>query len=232
MTNSLNLNSVDLSFGKKQVLSDVSLTCSTGDILAIFGRNGSGKSTLLKILFGALRPKTMELYINGNRVERVSTKSKLVAYLPQAPFIPKDLTARQIIPMYFRDGATQDRIFYTPLINKIERQRFGSLSLGEQKYLELLLVVNLPHPFILLDEPFAMLEPLHIESVKGILNSHKKDKGIIITDHYYRDVFEISSRQLIIKDGISHEISSLNELCEYGYLPLAKGSLTEGCGLG
>lgn len=89
-------------------------------------------------------------------------------------------------------------------------------------------MVNLPHPFILLDEPFAMLEPLHIESVKGILNSHKKDKGIIITDHYYRDVFEISSRQLIIKDGISHEIASLNELCDYGYIPLQKGSLTEG----
>lgn len=114
MTSSLILNSVDLSFGKKQVLSDVSLTCSTGEILAIFGRNGSGKSTLLKILFGMLRPKTMELYINGNRIERVSTKSKLVAYLPQAPFLPKDLTARQIIPMYFRWGNAGQDILHAP----------------------------------------------------------------------------------------------------------------------
>lgn len=220
MIKSLRLDYVDFSFGKKQILSNVSFTCSTGEILAVFGRNGSGKSTLLKILFGSLKPNKIELYINGDKIEKISTNDKLIAYLPQVPFLPKDITVRRIIPMYFPDGETQNKIFYSPLINKIERQRIGTLSLGEQKYLEFLLIINLSHPFILLDEPFSMLEPIYIESIKDILTKYKKDKGIIITDHYYRDVFEIADTKIILKDGVSHEILNMNELCDYGYIPL------------
>jgi ABC-type multidrug transport system ATPase subunit len=220
MINSLKLNYVDHRFGKKQILSNVNFICNSGEIIAIFGRNGSGKSTLLKILFGTLKPSKIELYINNSKIEKISTKNKLIAYLPQVPFLPKDITVRRIIPMYFSDGETQDKIFYSPLINKIETQRIGTLSLGEQKYLEFLLIINLNHPFILLDEPFTMLEPLYIESIKDILTKHKNDKGIIITDHYYRDVLEIANKKLIIKDGISHEILNLSELYDYGYTPL------------
>jgi len=143
MTNSLKLDSVDLSFGKKQILSNVNFTCNTGEIIAIFGRNGCGKSTLLKILFGTLKPNNIELYINNIKIEKTSTKNKLIAFLPQVPFLPKDITVRRIIPMFFSDGETQDKIFYSPLINKIETQRIGTLSLGEQKYLEFLLIINL-----------------------------------------------------------------------------------------
>ncbi len=220
MIKSLRLDYVDFSFGKKQILSNVSFTCNTGEILAVFGRNGSGKSTLLKILFGSLKPNKIELYINGDKIEKISTNDKLIAYLPQVPFLPKDITVRRIIPMYFPDGETQNKIFYSPLINKIERQRIGTLSLGEQKYLEFLLIINLSHPFILLDEPFSMLEPMYIESIKDILTKYKNDKGIIITDHYYRDVFEIADTKIILKDGISHQILNMNELCDYGYIPL------------
>ncbi len=219
MINSLKLDSVELSFGKEKILSDVNFTCNIGEILAIFGKNGSGKSTLLKILFGALKPNKIELYINNNRIAKISTKNKLIAYQPQVPFLPKDITVRRIIPMYFSDGETQDKIFYSPLINKIETKRIGTLSLGEQKYLEFLLIINLNHQYILLDEPFTMLEPMYIESIKNILTKYKKDKGIIITDHYYRDILEIANKKIIIKDGISHEISNSGELYNYGYIP-------------
>lgn len=222
MTNSLKLDSVDLSFGKKQLLSNVNFICNTGEILAIFGRNGSGKSTLLKILFGTLKPNKIALYINSNKIEKISTKNKLIAYLPQAPFLPKDITVRRIIPMYFSDGETQNKIFYSPLINKIENQKIGTLSLGEQKYLEFLLIINLNHPFILLDEPFAMVEPLYIDSIKDILTKYKNDKGIIITDHYYRNVLEIADRKIIIKDGKAIEIENEIDLIENGYLPESK----------
>jgi len=222
MINSLKLDSVEHYFGKKQILSNVNFTCNIGEILAIFGRNGSGKSTLLKILFGTLKPNKIELYINNNKIEKISTKNKLIAYFPQVPFLPKDITVRRIIPMYFSDGETQDKIFYSPLINRIETQKIGTLSLGEQKYLEFLLIINLNHPFILLDEPFTMLEPLYINTIKDILTRYKNDKGIIITDHYYRDVFEIANKNIIIKDGVSHEISNLVELYNYGYIPKQK----------
>ncbi|MEI7596163.1 MAG: ATP-binding cassette domain-containing protein [Bacteroidota bacterium] len=218
MINSLKLDSVDMRFGKKQILTNVNFTCNTGDVVAIFGRNGSGKSTLLKILFGTQKPNKIELYINNSKIEKISTKNKLLAYLPQNPFLPKDITARQIIQMYFSDGETQDKLFYSPLINKIEKQRIGELSLGEQKYLEFLLIINLNHPFILLDEPFTMLEPMQIDLVKDVLTKQKNDKGIIITDHYYRDVFEIANKKIIIKEGVSHEIINMSELADYGYI--------------
>ncbi len=227
MINSLKLDSVELNFGKKKVLSDVNFTCSTGEILAIFGKNGSGKSTLLKILFGTLKPNKIELSINNDRIAKISTKNEMIAYLPQVPFLPKDMTVRRIIPMYFSDGETLDKIFYSPLINKIETKRIGTLSLGEQKYLEFLLIINLNRSFILLDEPFTMLEPMYIESVKNILTKHKKDKGIIITDHYYRDILEIANKKIIIKDGISHEISNLDELYNYGYIPSKNKNIAE-----
>jgi ABC-type multidrug transport system ATPase subunit len=222
MTESLVLNRVEHSFGKKQVLSNVNFTCNTGDVLAIFGRNGSGKSTLLKILFGTLKADKIELYLNNNKVSKITPKRRLIACLPQDPFLPKDLKVRDIIPLYFPDGEIQNKIFYAPFINKLENQKIGTLSLGEQKYLEFLLIINLSHPFILLDEPFSMVEPLYKEAIKETIPKHKNTKGFVITDHYYNDVIDTANKRIIISQGISSYVSDMNDLIEYGYLSPAK----------
>ncbi len=219
MTHILRLDFIEHSFGKKSILSKVNFTCNTGDIIAIFGRNGSGKSTLLKSLFGTLKPDQIELNLDGKKIDHISTKDKTIAYLPQDPFLPKDFKIRNIIPMYFPDGEKQSKIFYSPLVHKIENQRAGTLSLGEQRYLEFLLIVNLNHPFILLDEPFSMIEPLYKDAIKEIIREYKKDKGFIITDHYYLDVMEVATKKMILKEGVSHEALNLTDLIEYGYLP-------------
>lgn len=218
MNHVLRLESVNHSYGQKEILSNVKLTCNTGDIIAIFGRNGSGKSTLLKILFGTQKPNNIDLYVDNTKIDNITPKSNLIAYLPQEPFMPKDLKVRDIIPIYFPDGDKQNKIFHSPLIHKIETQRVGTLSLGEQRYLEFLLIVNLNHPFILLDEPFSMIEPLYKDAIKEIILQYKKDKGFIITDHYYLDIFDVANKKLIIKDGISHEVKDIKDLVENGYL--------------
>lgn len=219
MVHLLRIDSVNHKFGKKQILSKVSFICNTGDIVAIFGRNGSGKSTLLKILFGTLKPDKIELYIDEKKIERITTKNKLIAYLPQGPFLPRDLKVRDIIPMYFPDGDLQNKIFYAPLIHKLETQRIGTLSPGEQRYLECLLIINLHHPFILLDEPFSMIEPLYKDALKDMLRAHRDEKGFIITDHYYSDVLDVANKKMIMKEGNANEVLNLNDLVEYGYLP-------------
>jgi len=221
MTHILRLDFIEHSFGKKSILSKVNFTCNTGDIIAIFGRNGSGKSTLLKSLFGTLKPDKIELNLDGKKIDHISTKDKTIAYLPQDPFLPKDVKVRNIIPMYFPDGDVQNKIFYSPLIHKIENQRTGTLSLGELRYLEFLLIINLNHPFILLDEPFSMIEPLYKDAIKEIIKENKKDKGFIITDHYYLDIMEVANKKMILKDGISYEVLDLKDLIENGYLPSA-----------
>jgi len=213
------INKISKKFQKRIVLSDISLRIKTGEILGIFGRNGCGKSTLLKILFGVLPSDDQEILMDNECFNPVSNiKLMNIAYLPQDSFLPDNLTVRDVIPLYYKDGDAQNRIFYDPRIAKIERQRIGTLSLGERRYFEILLISRLPHKFLMLDEPFSMVEPLYQDSIKELLIGLKKDKGIIITDHYYRNVLDVSDRKMLIKDGRAIEIENEIDLIENGYL--------------
>ncbi|MFA5971949.1 MAG: ATP-binding cassette domain-containing protein [Lentimicrobiaceae bacterium] len=213
------INTVSKKFKKRIVLSNISLRIKTGEILGIFGRNGCGKSTLLKILFGVLPSDDQEILLD-NECFNPANNIKLmnISYLPQDSFLPDNLTVRDVIPLYYKDGDAQNKIFYDPRIAKIERQRIGTLSLGERRYFEILLVSRLPHKFLMLDEPFSMVEPLYQDSIKELLTEMKKEKGIIITDHYYRNVLEVSDRKMIIKNGKAIEIENETDLIENGYL--------------
>lgn len=213
------INNISKKFHRRIILSDISFRIKTGEVLGIFGRNGSGKSTLLKILFGVLPSDSAEILID-NVCFNPSRNIKLmnIAYLPQVSFLPNNLTVRDVIPFYYKDGNAQDLIFHDPRIAKIERQKIGTLSLGEKRYFEILLISRLPHQFLLLDEPFSMVEPLYQDSIKELLADVKKEKGVIITDHYYRNVLDISDRKLILKDGHMIEIENENDLILNGYL--------------
>ncbi len=214
------VNKLSKKFKKRIILSDISLRIKTGEILGILGRNGCGKSTLLKILFGTL-PSDHKNILIDNECFNPSRNIELmnISYLPQDSFLPNDLKVRDVIPIYFKGGDTQNKIFYDPRIAKFEQQKIGTLSLGERRYFEILLISRLPHQFLLLDEPFSMVEPLYQDSIKELLIEMRKEKGIIITDHYYRNVLEVSDRKMIIKDGKAFGIDNENDLIENGYLP-------------
>lgn len=130
------------SFGKKSVLYNVAFICKTGDIIAIFGRNGSGKLTLFKILFGALQANRSEIQINEIKCSGTTRLNKFIGLHHQEVFLPTTLKVRKLIPLYFPDGEIQNKIFYHPLIARIESQIVGSLSLGEQRYLQFLLMLK------------------------------------------------------------------------------------------
>lgn len=201
------------------MLNKVSISLQTGDVIGLFGRNGSGKSTLLKILFGVLKNTGFSLDIDGNRIlQKQIIPLKKIGYLPQDSFLPKRITVRNLIPMVFPDGKLQELLFYRKGIAKFEKQRIGELSIGQRKYLELLLLSHMEHPFLLLDEPFSMVEPLYKEEIKGLLEEIKLFKGMIITDHYYHDVFEVSSQNYVLKEGSLTAVFSEEDLKKYNYL--------------
>ncbi len=213
------LHNASINFGKKEVLKEVSFSLETGEILGIFGRNGCGKSTLLKMIFGTLRKGSVTISIDGinfNPSENIS--SECIAYLPQHSFLPKNSKVRDLIPIYFSEEKKQDAIFYDALIAKIAAKKVGELSLGQVRYLEVLLVGNLDHSFLMLDEPFSMIDPLYKVEIKSLLNKLKVEKGILITDHYYEDVLDITSKNLLIKNGVGIPIKSKEDLKRLEYL--------------
>jgi ABC-type multidrug transport system ATPase subunit len=213
------LHNASINFGKKEILKEVSFSLETGEILGIFGRNGCGKSTLLKMIFGTLRKGSVTVSIDGknfNPSENIS--SECIAYLPQHSFLPKNNKVRDLIPIYFLEEKNQDAIFYDALIAKIAAKKVGELSLGQVRYLEVLLVGNLDHSFLMLDEPFSMIDPLYKIEIKNLLNKLKTEKGILITDHYYEDVLDITSKNLLIKNGVGIPIESKEDLKRLEYL--------------
>lgn len=217
--NRLEVMEVNKTFGKKQILNRVSCSCKTGEIIGLFGRNGSGKSTFLRGIMGTLRMDSITIYINGENIQASEIFPKqLIAFLPQDSFLPKEMRVRDVIPLMFPDGDEQDKIFHSDGVAAFDSKRIGKLSAGQLKYLELLLLAQLPQPFLLLDEPFSMLEPMYIEKARELLLSLKATKGLLITDHYYREVLEIADRSLVLNAGSAFEVKTEQDLARHEYL--------------
>jgi ABC-type lipopolysaccharide export system ATPase subunit len=144
--------------------------------------------------------------------------NKYIGYHHHEIFLPLDITVRNLVQIFLLGGEKQNKVLYDPRINKIEKQKVGTLSLGEQRYLQFLLMINSNHYFLLLDEPFTMVEPLLKESIKEMIELHKNNKCFIITDHYYRDVLGVATLKKIIKDGTMISINNDRDLVDFEYL--------------
>ncbi|GGX30168.1 ATP-binding cassette domain-containing protein [Aquimarina muelleri] len=215
----LEITNLNKSYGKKILLKNINLQCKVGEIIGAFGRNGTGKSTLLKLIFGTVKADSIHIKINSKTIfPNDIISSKKIAYLPQDTFLPKEQKVREIIPLFFPNGEDQDKIFYSPQVSSFEKTKVGKLSLGQLRYLELLIIGNLSHTFLMLDEPFSMIEPIYKDVIKDLLLKLKKSKGIILTDHYYNDVFEITNKNFIIRDAKKIEIVDKADLIKYEYL--------------
>ena len=215
----LEIKEVHKSFGKRLILNQIQLECGIGETIGIFGRNGSGKSTLFKIMFGVLKADQFQGYVNNKAIHSNAFAKKMIGYLPQDGFLPGDIKVRDLIAMVHPNGDVQNRIFYAPGVHSFDHKWVGLLSAGELKYLEFLLVCFLDHPFLLLDEPFSMIDPLYHEVIKEIIQTIGKTKGILLTDHYYEDVLQVTSRNFVLKNGDLIPIESRKDLARYGYIP-------------
>ncbi len=219
MSHLLEISGAYKSFGKKRILENIAFNLKTGDILGIFGRNGSGKSSLLKMMFGTLPADHIQIKFDSEIIEvNEIIPRQLIGYLPQDSFLPKGTKVRDIIPLFYNDEEKQNKVFYAPGVSKFDNTKIGKLSMGQLRYLEILLVGSLDHPFIMLDEPFSMLEPLYKELLKELLRNLNKTKGIIVTDHYYRDVLDVTNTNFLLKDGHKIEILDPIDLENNGYI--------------
>lgn len=216
MCECLEVDSVIKSFGENDLLTDVYLRCKPGDRIALFGWNGSGKSTLLKIIFGTMPCERKFIRINGKVQLRQAFTSGLIAYLPQHNFLPPNLHVSEAIDLYIlpseRKGFLDD-----PHVSCIRDSRIKELSGGEERYLEIKLILCCPAPYILLDEPFNGLSPISCESIRDHIQTASQTKGIIMTDHNFREVHKTANRVMLLDCGYLSEVKDKKELIRHGY---------------
>lgn len=215
----LEIKNLSHSYGKNLLLDQVELTCSTGNVVGLYGKNGVGKSTLLKSVFGVFKADRITVSIDGTIIPRKKIiESKRIAYLPQEPFLPQSLRVRELIPLCLTSLENQEKVFYAPRVSSFDMEKVGNLSTGQLRYLEILLIANLDHDFLLLDEPFSMLEPSMKMIIKEKIHDWSATKGIILTDHYYEDVMDVAHSNFLLKDQKLMKVDDVEDLRRLGYL--------------
>lgn len=214
----LHVDSVRKQIRDRQILSDVFISCKIGEVVGLLGRNGSGKSSLLKIIFGSLAADYKYISIDGKRVTTIYDNRNQLQYLPQDHYLPNHVKIKSIIDC-FCTKENGDLVKEHALVRPSLQKKVYELSGGEKRILEVLLMVHSEAKYLLFDEPFSGLSPLHGDILKDIISKHSKDKGFIITDHHYRTVLDISSRIVLMDNGNTKVIKELDDLITFGYLP-------------
>ncbi len=183
MKDTLEVDSVNLEFGTKRVLKDVYLKCETGKITGLLGRNGTGKSCLIRIMFGQLKAGYSSVRLNGKVLLNKTRQPENMMFLPQFNFIPSSLTIKRI----FKDFklSYSEFIHHFPEYSRYCNYRLKQLSSGERRIVEIYSILLSGSKFCLLDEPFSQVMPVHVETIKNLMNKQKVYKGILITDHLY-----------------------------------------------
>jgi len=211
----LEIDNIYLEFDLRRILSDVYIKCETGKITGLLGRNGEGKSCLMNIINGSLEPQSKSIRFDSVFTPFPFKKPGLLLYLPQFNFIPGHLTLRRIfkdfdIPFEEFENRFPDIGFnYTVPINQ--------LSGGQRRIVEIMVIVKSKTQFVLLDEPFSHIMPLHIEKIKELLTEEKKHKGILVTDHMYRHITSISDNLYVLTNGKTHLTKSISDIERLGY---------------
>jgi ABC-type multidrug transport system ATPase subunit len=217
----LEIDNVELYFQSKRILNGIYLKSELNSVTGILGSNGSGKSSLINIIFGNLTPKYKLVRLNRKPILKPLYKTKKVKFLPQHPFLPR-IKLNKIFNLYNIDWKTFTKEFEG--FDKYRNTLATKLSGGELRVIETYLVLKSKSEIVLLDEPFSHLAPLYIEKFKSIISEEKRKKVIIITDHMYRHILDVSDEIYLLKNGCTKKIEHIEELEDYKYLNL--GSLT------
>lgn len=214
MIHTLEADSILLEIGARKILSDIYLKCETGKITGLLGRNGQGKSCLMNVLFGNLKARHKSIRLDTQPIKNID--SSILTYLPQANFIPKSSTIKQVFYFFNLDfDHFTDRF---PDFKMKFDFKFLNLSTGQRRLVEIYALIMCRSKFTLLDEPFSNLSPITVELVKDLIITEKSNKGFLITDHLYAHIIEISDAIYLLAEGKTRLVSDLDEMKSLGYI--------------
>ncbi len=211
---------------KAEIIKGVSLNVQSGEVVGLLGPNGAGKTTMFYMICGLIPPSAGAVYFDNQDVTQIPLheRAKLgIGYLPQESSIFKDLSVEENIMLaaeivYPNKDDAMNRVEELLNLLNIEpiRKRNGvSLSGGERRRCEIARSLVLQPKFLLLDEPFAGVDPIAVADIQGIVQELAKlDIGVLITDHNVRETLAICDRAYVLKDGALLASGSSSEVAE------------------
>lgn len=194
------------SYGKLQVLNDVSVSFAAGRVVSVIGPNGSGKTTLSKCILGMVLPDSGDIKIAGESILKKYAYRSQIGYMPQIGRYPENMKIRQVISM-IRDIRKDVKQVDEELIGlygltAMYNKSMGSLSGGTKQKVSAALAFMFDPQILILDEPTAGLDPISAEILKSkILKEKKKGKLILITSHIMSEVEEVADEVMCLVDG-------------------------------
>ena len=209
----LDVRSIAKSYDKRTVLHDVSLHVERGEVVGLLGPNGAGKTTSFYSVMGLVKPDSGRIFLDGRDITHLPMYRRAIlglGYLPQETSIFRGLTVEQNI-IAVLEIAEPDRDAREARLEKL-LDEFGmtalraspamALSGGERRRVEIARALAAEPSIMLLDEPFAGIDPISISDIRDLVKDLKqRDIGVLITDHNVRETLDIVDRACIIYDG-------------------------------
>lgn len=210
------VDSVQLAFGKMEVLRSVFITAASGRVTGVLGRNGTGKSSLFKCIMGGIKPQNMFIRFNEETDTDYGHIGDRIKYLPQHELIPANMTLGEAFSLYEVDY--DGLVTFDPKFHTYQRRVARELSGGEVRVAEMYMVLNAKAEFCILDEPFSNIAPKYVEKMQDLIREQKASKGIIISDHLYEQVISVTDDLFLLRDGYTFPVKSRDDLIRHGYI--------------
>mgnify|MGYP000991861620 FL=1 len=209
---------------KTNIIKGISLGVKSGEVVGLLGPNGAGKTTTFYMICGLISPTSGSVFLDGADVTKVPLHKRAhmgIGYLPQESSIFKDLSVEENLllgaEILYKDEAVREKKVNEMLnllnIEPIRLRKGVSLSGGERRRCEIARSLIITPKFLLLDEPFAGVDPIAVSDIQSIVRDLKKlGIGVLITDHNVRETLAICDRAYVIKDGSLLASGSANEV--------------------
>ena len=201
-------------YGKRMVVKDVDVLLNRGEIVGLLGPNGAGKTTSFYMITGMIKPTKGNIFLDDYEITNdamYKRARKGIGYLAQEPSIFGKLTVEDNLKLVLelrKDLSQKEQrekmelLLQDLSVSHLVQSKGNTLSGGERRRVEIARCLCMDPDFILLDEPFAGVDPIAVEEIQGIVHSLKQKKiGVLITDHNVRETLSITDRSYLLFDG-------------------------------
>jgi len=222
----LTLQSLSKSYDGHKVVDDVSMEVRSGEVVGLLGPNGAGKTSTFFMVLGLLQPDGGKIYLDDEDISLlpIYRRARLgLQYLPQEPSVFRKLTVAENImailetlePDLTVRQSRLEKLLADLRISHLSHQKAAALSGGERRRVEITrALVTAPH-FIILDEPFAGIDPLAVTDIQNIIRDLRtRDLGVLISDHNVREALGVCDRAYILNEGVILEEGTPDRLVQ------------------